>query len=172
MNAQTNDNAQNSVVDEKRKHLLDLVDKYLTFMLADEEYAVQILKVKEIIGVIEITTVPQTTDFMLGVINLRGKVIPIVDLRLRFGLEYREHDERTCIIVMEILSADGTWALMGILVDSVSEVINVAQDELEPAPIFGVDLDISYILGIAKVGDNVKVILDIDKVLGEQQLVV
>lgn len=164
-------NEQNDVVDERKKHLVNLVGKYLTFNLADEEYAVQILKVKEIIGVIDITPVPQTSDFMMGVINLRGKVIPIVDLRLRFGLEFREHDERTCIIVTEIVSADGTWALMGILVDSVSEVINVAVDDLEPAPTFGVELDISYLLGIAKVDNDVKIILDIDKVLGDQELV-
>ncbi len=172
MNVQANKDAHNKAVAERRNHLVNLVGKYLTFMLADEEYAVQIFKVKEIIGLIDITPVPQTADFMLGVINLRGKVIPIVDLRLRFGLDYREHDERTCIIVMEILGTDGTWALMGILVDSVSEVINVALDDLEPSPSFGVDLDISYILGIAKVGGNVKIILDIDKVLCEQQLVV
>lgn len=172
MNVQNMNGAQDNVVDERRKHLVNLVGKYLTFNLADEEYAVQILKVKEIIGIIDITPVPQTADFMMGVINLRGKVIPIVDLRLRFGLEYREHDERTCIIVTEILSQNGTWALMGIVVDSVQEVINVAIDDLEPAPTFGVDLDITYILGIAKMENDVKIILDIDKVLGDQELVV
>jgi len=141
-----------------------IAGKYLTFDLADEEYGVEILRVREIIGMMEITPVPKTPDFVLGVINLRGKVIPVVDLRLKFGLPYKEPDDRTCVIVVEVAN-EGTTLQMGIVVDRVNEVADVKAADVEPTPSFGVSLDTAFILGMAKVGDKVKILLDIDKVL-------
>ncbi len=138
--------------------------KYLTFVLGGEEYGLEILKVKEIIGVMNITAVPQMPRYVKGVINLRGKVIPVVDLRLKFGMESLDYNERTCIIVVDIASA-GNKVIMGIVVDCVSEVLNIKAEEIEDAPAFGVRLNTDYILGMAKVKGNVKILLDIDKVL-------
>ena len=107
--------------------------KYLTFALADEEYGISILKVKEIIGMMPITTVPQTPEFVKGVINLRGKVISVMDLRLKFGMDEIEYTERTCIIVVEIAGASNNTILIGIVVDSVSEVLNIKSDDTEDA---------------------------------------
>ncbi len=142
----------------------DIAGKYLTFDLAEEEYGVEILRVREIIGMMAITPVPKTPEYVLGVINLRGKVIPVVDLRLKFGLPYKEPDERTCVIVVE-MTGDGGTVQMGIVVDRVNEVVDVKAGEIEPTPSFGVSLDTAFILGMAKVGDKVKILLDIDKVL-------
>ncbi len=141
-----------------------IAGKFLTFDLADEEYGLEILRVREIIGMMDITPVPRTPDFVLGVINLRGKVIPVVDLRLKFGLEYRDPDDRTCIIVVEVQS-EGETVQMGIVVDLVNEVVDVKESDVEPTPSFGVSLDTTFILGMAKVGDKVKILLDIDQVL-------
>ena len=141
-----------------------ITGKYLTFDLAEEEYGLEILRVREIIGLMDITPVPKTPDFVLGVINLRGKVIPVVDLRLKFGLPYKEPDDRTCVIVVEV-AAEGGTVKMGIVVDQVNEVVDVKGSEVEPTPSFGVNLDTAFILGMAKVGDKVKILLDIDKVL-------
>jgi purine-binding chemotaxis protein CheW len=138
--------------------------KYLTFDLAEEEYGLEILRVREIIGMMEITPVPRTPDFVLGVINLRGKVIPVIDLRLKFGLPYQEPDDRTCVIVVEVVS-DGTTVQMGIVVDRVNEVVDVKGADVEATPNFGVALDTAFIMGMAKVGDKVKILLEIDKVL-------
>lgn len=138
--------------------------KYLTFSLAGEEYGIVILKVKEIIGLIPITPVPQTPNYIKGVINLRGKVIPIVDLRLKFGIEAIDYSERTCIIVVEIISGSNKIS-MGIVVDSVSEVLNIKEAEIEDTPDFGSRLETSYILGMAKINKSVKILLDIDKVM-------
>ena len=138
--------------------------KFLTFDLAEEEYGLEILRVREIIGMMAITPVPRTPDFVLGVINLRGKVIPVIDLRLKFGLPYKEPDERTCVIVVEVLS-DGRTVQMGIVVDRVNEVVDVKAGEVEPTPSFGVALDTAFILGMAKVQGKVKILLDIDRVL-------
>ena len=110
--------------------------KYLTFALAGEEYGIGILKVKEIIGLMPITTVPQTPGYVKGVINLRGKVIPVADLRLKFGMEAMAYNDRTCIIVVEIEGAAGPSS-MGIVVDSVSEVLNIKADDIEDTPNFG-----------------------------------
>jgi purine-binding chemotaxis protein CheW len=134
--------------------------KYLTFELAGEEYGVEILKVKEIIGIMNITSVPQTPEFVKGVINLRGKVIPVIDLRLKFGMSLQEYNERTCIIVVDINNM-----VTGIVVDSVSEVLNIKAEEIEETPSFGVKLYTEYILGMAKLKGQVKILLDIDKVL-------
>ncbi len=143
--------------------------KYLTFTLDEEEYGIGILKVKEIIGMMDITSVPRTPEFVKGVINLRGKVIPIVDLRLKFSMEAIPYSERTCIIVVEIDSQDET-VLIGIVVDAVSEVLNVKDDEIEDAPTFGTKLDTEYILGMAKMEGGVKILLNIDKVLSSKEI--
>ena len=111
--------------------------KYLTFSLADEEYGIGILRIREIIGMMPITVVPQTPEFVKGVINLRGKVIPVVDLRLRFDMQESDYTERTCIIVIETQAPNHSSLTMGIVVDSVSEVLNIKNDEIEDTPTFG-----------------------------------
>lgn len=141
--------------------------KYLTFSLAGEEYGIGILKVKEIIGLMTITPIPQAPQHIKGVINLRGKVIPVVDLRLKFGMASMAYTERTCIIVTEIAASNNKIA-MGIVVDSVSEVLNIKAVEIEDTPQFGSRLDTDYILGMAKIGQSVKILLDIDRVLSER----
>ena len=208
----------------------DREGKYLTFTLAGEEYCIGILKIREIIGMMPITTVPQTPPYVKGVINLRGKVIPVVDLRLRFGMAEIDYTERTCIIVIEAQAShmnkcwivkncnksqcpayenrdlrcwmhSGTFCrdeiqgsfhekieacrkcdfyrsenkrmavlTMGIVVDAVSEVLNIKAEEIENTPTFGSDLNTDYILGMAKMGGGVKILLDIDKVLNSEEL--
>ncbi len=144
--------------------------KYLTFELDAEEYGLEILKVKEIIGIMNITSVPQTPDYVKGVINLRGKVIPVIDLRLKFIMEPLEYSERTCIIIVDIAGTSGKKVMVGIVVDSVSEVLNIKGDEIEDAPSFGSRLSTEYILGMAKVKGGVKILLDIDQVLNAEEL--
>lgn len=148
---------------------IDKGGKYLTFTLADEDYGIEILKVKEIIGMMPITTLPQTPDFVKGVVNLRGKVIPVVDLRLKFGMTCPDYTERTCIIVVEISGPSGS-TMMGIVVDSVSEVVQIRGDDIEETPKFGAKLDTEYILGMAKTEGHVKILLDIDRVLTADEL--
>jgi purine-binding chemotaxis protein CheW len=143
--------------------------KYLTFTLDDEDYGIGILKIKEIIGMVPITPVPQTPEHLKGVMNLRGKVIPVVDLRLRFGMDAIDYTDRTCIIVVEIASAGGTVQI-GIVVDSVSEVLNIKGDEIEDTPTFGTTFNSDYILGMAKTDGGVKILLDIDQVLTAREI--
>jgi purine-binding chemotaxis protein CheW len=143
--------------------------KYLTFTLAGEEYGISILKVKEIIGLLAITMVPQTPDYVKGVINLRGKVIPVVDLRLKFVMPAMAYTERTCIIVVEI-RADAANILIGIVVDAVSEVLNIKAGDIEETPNFGSRLKTDYILGLAKAGGGIKILLDIDRVLQAEEI--
>ena len=157
------------VMDQAVKAMANREGKYLTFVLAGEEYGIGILKVKEIIGIMAITTVPQTPEYMKGVINLRGKVIPVVDLRLKFGMESMEYTERTCIIVVEI-EGDNRKIQMGIVVDAVSEVMNIKAGDIEDTPNFGSCLNTDYILGMAKTGGKVRILLDIDKVLREEEI--
>ncbi len=151
------------------KAMADREGKYLTFMLADEEYGIGILTVREIIGMMPITSVPQTPSFVKGVINLRGKVIPVVDLRLKFGINATDYTERTCIIVVEIPNETGTFQI-GIIVDAVSEVLNIKSEDVEETPSFGSSLNTSYILGMAKIEGGVKILLDIDQVLTGEEL--
>ena len=158
-------------MDQAVKVMTEREGKYLTFTLDKEEYGISILKIKEIIGMMSITTVPQTPDFVKGVINLRGKVIPVVDLRLRFGMEAMEYNERTCIIVVEITGKAGT-VMIGIVVDSVSEVLNIKGEEIEDTPTFGTKLNTDYILGMAKMEGGVKILLDIDRVLSAEEIAV
>jgi purine-binding chemotaxis protein CheW len=156
-------------IDQAVKVMADKEGKYLTFTLAEEEYGIGILKIKEIIGMLPITSVPQTPDFVKGVINLRGKVIPVMDLRLRFGMMSMDYTERTCIIVVEINGQAGT-ILVGIVVDAVSEVLNIKGNDIEKTPTFGTKLNTDYILGMAKMEGGVKILLDIDQVLSSDEL--
>lgn len=151
------------------KAMADREGKYLTFSMANEEYGIGILKIREIIGMMPITSVPQTPEYVKGVINLRGKVIPVMDLRLRFNMESIDYNERTCIIVVEILGQSAT-VQVGIVVDSVSEVLNIKQDEIEDTPTFGTSLNTDFILGMAKMEGGVKILLDIDQVLTSDEL--
>lgn len=155
--------------EEQKKDIEHLQGKYLTFRLSSEEYGLEILKVREIIGIMDITRLPRTPDFVKGVINLRGKVIPVIDLRLRFGMPEKEYDEKTCIIVLEVREGDIN-ILMGIIVDSVSEVLNVTVDELEPTPNFGISLDTAFIMAMAKGKGTVRALMNIDKVLTNEEL--
>ena len=159
----------NQTIDQAVKAMGDREGKYLTFSLANEEYGIGILKIKEIIGMLPITSVPQTPEFVKGVINLRGKVIPVMDLRLRFGMTPIDYSERTCIIVVEIAGQAGTIQI-GIVVDAVSEVLNIKKDEIEETPTFGTKLNTGYILGMAKMEGGVKILLDIDQVLSGDEL--
>lgn len=160
---------QEAIMDQAVRAMGDREGKYLTFSLAGEEYGIGILKVKEIIGMMTVTPVPQTPACVKGVINLRGKVIPVVDLRLKFGMETTAYTERTCIIVVEI-AMDARHIAMGIVVDSVSEVLNIRTGEIEDTPDFGARLDTDYILGMAKSGSGVKMLLDIDRVMSGGEL--
>jgi purine-binding chemotaxis protein CheW len=134
--------------------------KYLTVSLANQEYGVEILKVREIIGMVPITTVPRTPEFVKGVINLRGKVIPVVDLRLKFGMESIEQTDETCIIVVDVLGIE-----MGVIVDRVSEVLNIAEENIEDTPSFGTNVNTDFILGMGKKDSQVAILLDISAVL-------
>jgi purine-binding chemotaxis protein CheW len=145
--------------------------KYLTFELGGEAYGLEILKVKEIIGIMNITSVPRMPEYVKGVINLRGKVISVVDLRLKFGMEALEYNERTCIIVVDITGRSANSVMVGIVVDSVSDVMNIGDDEIEDTPTFGVKLNTEYILGMAKSEGRVKILLDIDRVLSNEEIV-
>jgi purine-binding chemotaxis protein CheW len=147
--------------------------KYLTFSLNGEEYGIGILKIKEIIGMMPITPIPQTPDFVKGVINLRGKVIPVIDLRRRFGMESIGYTDRTCIVVVEIREREeegSNRVRIGIVVDSVSEVLNIRGSDIEDTPEFGTRLRTDYIQGMAKTEDKVKILLDIDRVLTTEEV--
>ncbi len=146
--------------------LAGIAGKHLTFALSDEEYGVSVLKVREIIKMMEVTLVPRMPPHVKGVINLRGKVIPVIDLRVKFGFPPQEYTERTCIIVIEVTTQQGVKVMMGTIVDSVSEVINITADEIEETPDFGERVDTDSIKGIAKVKGTVKILLDLDRVLG------
>lgn len=136
--------------------------KYLTFFLGQEEYGIEILKVREIIGMMDITAVPRTPEYIRGILNLRGKVIPVIDLRLKFGMESAPQTEESCIIVVQASGGE-----RGITVDKVSEVQNIAAGDIEETPSFGDEVETSYILGIGKTNGKVKLLLDIDRALTE-----
>ena len=156
-------------MDQALKVMTDREGKYLTFILANEEYGISILKIKEIIGMMPITSVPRTPEFVKGVINLRGKVIPVMDLRLKFGMTAVDYSDRTSIIVVEIEGASG-HIHVGCVVDGVSEVLNIRSVDIEDTPNFGASLDIAYILGMAKMEGGVKILLDIDRVLSADEV--
>lgn len=139
--------------------------KYLTFRLGKEEFGIQILRVRELIGMLEITRVPQAQDYVEGVINLRGKVIPVINLRAKFGLPRADYTEQTCIIVVDV------GVMMGLIVDTVEEVHDIPSAEVEAPPEVGDGADASFILGMGKVGNQVKILLDIEGILTTQDLV-
>lgn len=144
--------------------------KYLTFRLGKESYGVAILRVREIIRMQSITAVPRMPSYVQGVINLRGLVIPIVDLRLKFNLSSHENTESTCVIVVNIRLKDGEEKLVGLIVDAVEEVINITPSEIENTPDFGTQLSLEYICGMAQVKGTVKTLLDIEKVINDAAL--
>lgn len=146
-----------------------LAGKYLTVVLDSEAYGIAVLKVREIIRLQKITTVPQMPHYVKGVINLRGRVIPVIDLRLKFGLK-AEIAERTCIVVVQIALEAGRNIQMGLVVDSVEEVVNLTGAEIEPTPEFGARIDTSYLLGLAKVKGVVKTLLDIERVVAPEAM--
>lgn len=143
--------------------------KYLAFHLGPEEFGIQVLKVREIMGIQEITAVPHTPSHTKGVINLRGKVIPVVDLRLKFGMEEAAYTSRTCIIVTEVEGESGPM-MIGAVVDGVSEVLNLVGTDIEDTPDFGGEVATTGLLGMAKVKGKVKILLDIDHVMTHQDL--
>lgn len=144
---------------------LDLEGKYLTFVLDKQEFGFGILKVREIIGLVEVTAVPKTPSFVKGVINLRGKVIPVVDLRMKLGIAAGDTTSETCIIVAENIRSDGSKAEVGLMVDGVEEVLSISASDIESPPSLGASVDINYILGMGKSNDRVTILVDIDRVL-------
>jgi len=155
--------------DVTEKKAADLAGKYLTFKLVDEEYGLEILKVREIIGMMTITSLPRTPSFVRGVINLRGKVIPVIDLRTKFGLNTTADTAETCIIVVDVTSSSGVIQI-GILVDTVSEVLDIHGADIEEPPKFGTSVDTAFILGMAKSKGAVKILLNIERVLSSEEI--
>lgn len=147
-----------------------LAGKYLTFTLHGESYGIDVLKVREIIRQTEITSVPQMPEYVRGVINLRGKIIPVTDLRVRFGFDDVKDTDQTCIVVVQVKLPDGKNTQMGLIVDGVEEVINIASADIEETPDFGAQIATDYILGMAKVRGVVKTLLNIDRVLSATEV--
>ncbi len=140
-------------------------EKYLTFSLGKEEYGIGISSVLEIVGIQNITELPDVPDYVKGIINLRGKVIPVLDVRLRFGMEEKEYDARTCIVVVSVNSIS-----VGLIVDEVSEVLDIMNTQIEPAPNVHKDESHKYLQGLGKVGDEVKILLNVQKLLFDKDL--
>lgn len=147
-----------------------LAGKYLTFTLHQESYGIDVLKVREIIRLTNITAVPQMPEYVRGVINLRGKIIPVMDLRVRFGFPDAQATDTTCIIVVQVRLPDGKATQMGLVVDGVEEVANIAAADIEETPDFGAQISTDYIVGMAKIKGAVKTLLDIDSVVGAETL--
>ncbi|MBX7257216.1 MAG: chemotaxis protein CheW [Candidatus Hydrogenedentes bacterium] len=147
----------------------NLAGKYLTFKLDTEIYGLEILSVHEIIGIMHITHVPRTPSFVRGVINLRGKVISVVDLRVQFGMERCDDSSRTCIIVVQV-ALDAATCTVGLIVDEVSEVVDIRPAQIEPPPSFASDDGTGFILGVGKLGDKVVMLLDTDRILSRSEL--
>ncbi|MDD3237503.1 MAG: chemotaxis protein CheW [Candidatus Gastranaerophilales bacterium] len=145
-------------------------EKLLTFSLGNEGYGISILKVKEIIGMMPITPVPKTPSFVKGVVNLRGKIIPVMDLRIKFNMEEKSYNERTCIIVVETV-INNVQRLLGVVVDTVSEVVNISADEIEPSPQYSTGMDSNFILGIGKLKDRVVIIIDLDQIFINNEII-
>lgn len=163
------DNSRAAVMERKGEVTEGSEEKYLTFKLAEEEYGLEILKVREIIGMMEVTKVPRTPDYVRGVVNLRGKVIPVIDLRKKFNMAETEDTIQTCIIVVAVQQGEDNVEI-GVLVDSVSEVLDIPAQDIEDPPTFGSDFNSDFILGMAKAEDSVKILLNIDKVLTASEI--
>ena len=159
-------NNANAVKENQSVKVDPRAGKYLTFFLASEEYGVEILKVQEIIGRMPITPVPLTAKYILGVINLRGKIHPIMDLKIKFGMDQSQITDETCIIVIKTASL-----MMGVLVDKVSEVVNLASGDIESTPSFGADVNTEYLLGVGKTGGRVRLLLDIEKIITASDII-
>lgn len=144
--------------------------QYLTFKLEEEVFALDVAKVREILEITSITKIPQTPEFMRGVINLRGSVVPVIDMRLKFGMSATEQTVNTCIIVVEV-TLEGETIVLGALADSVQEVVEMEPDQIEPAPHIGTRLNTSFIKGMGKHEGDFVMILDIDKVFSEAEMV-
>jgi purine-binding chemotaxis protein CheW len=147
-------------------------NKYLTFVLATEEYAVDILRVQEIKGWSKVTTIPNMPAYICGVINLRGTIVPIIDLRLRFHLERLDYGLMTVVVVVKVRSASGKERIMGIVVDAVSDVYDVTESEIKPPPDFGSVISTEFVKGLATVDDKMVIVLDIDKLLNSDELAI
>lgn len=149
----------------------DNENKFLSFCLGSEEYGLEILRVREIIGIMDITPLPQTPEYVKGVINLRGKIIPVIALRTKFGLPSVEHTDATCVIVVEVRFTESTEQFsIGVIVDTVNEVLDIQREQIEPAPDFGCNVNTEYILGIGTVDEKVVILLDIDKLMTESEV--
>lgn len=171
----TTDTSISNIIPEALASDGDNENKFLTFCLGKEEYGVEILRVREIIGIIDITPLPQTPNYVKGVINLRGKIIPVIELRTKFNLDAVEYTEATCIIVVEVSDKEIDEDFqMGVIVDEVSEVLDIRRENIESAPRFGTDLNTDYILGMGKVQQDDKqkviILLDIDKVMTQEDM--
>ncbi len=143
--------------------------KYLTFNLGDEEYGIEILKVIEIIGLMKITAVPRTPDYVRGIINLRGTIHPVIDLRTKFSMDTIDDTQETCIIVLEI-EKNGESEQIGVVVDNVKEVQDISDEEIEDTPSLGSEVDTKFIKGMANVGDKVIILLNVEKIFSETEL--
>ncbi len=148
----------------------DLSGKYLTFMLGEEEYGVPILKAQEIISMINMTRIPKTPDYVKGLINLRGSIIPVIDMRLKLGFEKQEYNERTCTVVGLVNFPNNTSATMGMIVDIVHEVVDISQENIDKNTMLGGAVDSSCMLGIGHFNDKVIMLLDIDKIFSEDEM--
>lgn len=164
----THQSAMNETQNQPADPLRASSGKYLTFFLGKEAYAIPVLKVREIIRMIDITPVPKMPEHIKGVVNLRGKVISIIDLRIRFHLSKADTTERTCIVVVEVQTPAKDRILMGLIVDAVEEVLNIGKDDIEPTPDFGTRFSTEYILGMAKSKGTVKTLLDIDQIISAE----
>ena len=144
--------------------------QFLTFILADEEYGVDILRVQEIKGWDAVTQVPNTPEYVRGVINLRGTIVPLIDLRIRFSMEQLAYGPTTVVIVLKVIAGDESSRIMGIVVDGVSDVYNMKKDEIKAAPDFGEGVDSSFVKGLATVEEKMIIILDVDHMLNSDEL--
>jgi len=159
---------ENIIGGGKKKTSSELQGKYLTFKLAGESYGLPILKVQEIISMMNITKVPRTPDFVMGVINLRGKVIPIMNMRIKFGIEKADYTERTCIIVVKVSQSTGS-VVLGVIVDEVSEVINLFEENIRETPSLGTAVNTAYIMGMGKLENDIVMLLDLDKAFSREE---
>ncbi len=144
--------------------------EFLTFMLAGEEYGVDILRVQEIKGWDEVTNIPNTPEYIRGVINLRGTIVPIIDMRLRFRLENKKYDATTVVVVLRVKNENGKDRTMGVVVDGVSDVYNVPLRDIKPSPDFGMAVDTEFVNGLATVDDKMVIVLNIDHMLNADEL--
>lgn len=147
----------------------DAENQYLTFILSDEEYGVDILRVQEIRGWESVTSVPNAPDYLKGVINIRGTIVPIVDLRMRFGMEQLDYGPITVVIVLKVIG-ENRERVMGIVVDTVSDTYDVPEESIKPAPDFGDKIEVAFLKGLATVNEKMLILLDIDRLLNSGEL--